>query len=87
MQEMVDEVRARGADASSAQPQRLRRRPQAGQPRPGIDVILTGHTHDACPSRCWSARRSSSPRDRNGKFVSRIDLDVRDGRMMGYRTS
>lgn len=53
---------------------------------PGIDVILSGHTHDALPEPVLVGETIIVPSGSNGKFVSRVDLDIRDGRMMGYRT-
>jgi sulfur-oxidizing protein SoxB len=41
----------------------------------GIDVILTAHTHDTLLVASGS----------HGKFVSRLDLDVRDGEVRDYR--
>ena len=52
----------------------------------GIDVILSGHTHDALPEPVLVGSTIIVPSGSNGKFVSRVDLDIRDGRMMGYRT-
>ncbi len=52
---------------------------------PGIDVILSGHTHDALPEPVVVRKTIIVPSGSNGKFVSRIDLDIRDGRMMGYK--
>jgi len=52
---------------------------------PGIDVILTGHTHDALPEPLMVGQTILIASGSNGKFVSRVDLDVRDGRMMGFR--
>ncbi|CUH81974.1 Trifunctional nucleotide phosphoesterase protein YfkN precursor [Tritonibacter multivorans] len=52
---------------------------------PGIDVILSGHTHDALPEPVVVGDTIIVPSGSNGKFVSRVDLDIRDGRMMGYR--
>ena len=53
---------------------------------PGIDVILSGHTHDALPEPVVVGDTIILPSGSNGKFVSRVDLDIRDGRMMGYKT-
>ncbi|NAZ35689.1 thiosulfohydrolase SoxB [Rubellimicrobium sp. CFH 75288] len=50
---------------------------------PGIDVILTGHTHDAIPEPVQVGETFLIASGSHGKFVSRIDLDVRDGRMQG----
>ncbi len=86
MQKMVDEVRAQGAacvvvlshngfDVDKKMATVVK----------GIDVILSGHTHDALPEPVLSGSTIIVPSGSNGKFVSRVDLDVRDGRMMGYR--
>ena len=52
----------------------------------GIDVILSGHTHDALPEPVLIGQTILLPSGSNGKFVTRCDLDIRDGKMMGYRT-
>ncbi len=46
---------------------------------PGIDVILTGHTHDAIPEPVLVGKTHLIASGSHGKFISRIDLDVRDG--------
>ena len=51
----------------------------------GIDVILSGHTHDALPEPVLVGDTIIIASGSNGKFVSRVDLDVRDGQMMGFR--
>jgi sulfur-oxidizing protein SoxB len=48
-------------------------------------VILSGHTHDALPEPVLVGETIIIASGSNGKFVSRVDLDVRDGRMMGFR--
>ena len=45
----------------------------------GIDVILTGHTHDALPEPIKVGNTMLVASGSNGKFVSRLDLDVRGG--------
>ena len=86
MQEVVDEVRAEGVDlvvclshngfdVDKKMVSRVK----------GIDVILTGHTHDACPEPILVGDTILIASGSNGKFVSRVDLDVRDGQMMGFR--
>jgi sulfur-oxidizing protein SoxB len=86
MQEVVDEVRAEGVDlvvclshngfdVDRKMVSRVK----------GIDVILTGHTHDAVPEPVLVGDTILIASGSNGKFVSRVDLDVRDGRMMGFR--
>ena len=51
----------------------------------GIDVILSGHTHDAVPEPVLVGDTIIVASGSHGKFVSRVDLDIRDGRMMGFR--
>ncbi|MCB1425736.1 MAG: thiosulfohydrolase SoxB [Zhengella sp.] len=51
----------------------------------GIDVILTGHTHDALPEPVIVNDTLVIASGSNGKFVSRVDLDVRDGKVQGYQ--
>ena len=86
MQEVVDEVRAMGVDlvvCLSHNGFDVDRK-MAGRVK-GIDVILTGHTHDAIPEPVVVGETILIASGSNGKFVSRVDLDVRDGRMMGFR--
>ena len=52
---------------------------------PGIDVILTGHTHDAIPEPVLVGSTYLIASGSHGKFVSRIDLDVRDGEVKELR--
>ena len=56
----------------------------AGRVR-GIDVILTGHTHDALPDVVKVGKTLLIASGSHGKFVSRLDLDVRDGEVKDYR--
>lgn len=51
----------------------------------GIDVILTGHTHDALPDVVTVGKTLLVASGSHGKFVSRLDLDVRDGEVKGHR--
>jgi S-sulfosulfanyl-L-cysteine sulfohydrolase len=86
MQEMVDEVRAQGADlvvVLSHNGFDVDR--QMASRVKGIDVILTGHTHDAIPEPVLVGDTILIASGSNGKFIGRVDLDVRDGRMMGFR--
>ncbi|WP_417720860.1 thiosulfohydrolase SoxB [Salipiger sp.] len=86
MQEMVDEVRGQGAElvvCLSHNGFDVDKK-MAGIVS-GIDVILSGHTHDALPEPVLVGETIIVASGSNGKFVSRVDLDVRDGRMMGFR--
>ncbi|MEO1329911.1 MAG: thiosulfohydrolase SoxB [Pseudomonadota bacterium] len=51
----------------------------------GIDVILCGHTHDALPEPLKVGKTLLIASGSNGKFVSRIDLDVSGGEVKGAR--
>lgn len=86
MQEMVDEVRGMGAElvvCLSHNGFDVDKK-MAGTVS-GIDVILSGHTHDALPEPVLVGDTIIVASGSNGKFISRVDLDVRDGRMMGFR--
>lgn len=50
----------------------------------GIDVILTGHTHDALPEPVMVNKTMLIASGSNGKFITRLDLDVRDGEIRGF---
>ena len=51
----------------------------------GIDVVLTGHTHDAIPEPLKIGKTLVVASGSNGKFVSRLDLDVKGGEVKGFR--
>jgi S-sulfosulfanyl-L-cysteine sulfohydrolase len=86
MQKMVDEVRSAGAELVVCLSHNGFDvdKQMAGRVS-GIDVILSGHTHDALPEPTLIGETIIVASGSNGKFVSRIDLDVRNGRMMGFR--
>jgi sulfur-oxidizing protein SoxB len=86
MQQVVDEARGEGAevvvclshngfDVDHKMASRVR----------GIDVILTGHTHDAIPEPVVVGETILIASGSHGKFVSRVDLQVESGRMTGFR--
>jgi len=52
---------------------------------PGIDVILTGHTHDALPEAVKVGKTLLIASGSHGKFLSRLDLDVQGGAVRDFR--
>ena len=85
MQEMVNEVRDEGAqlvvvlshngfDVDRKMASRVQ----------GIDVILTGHTHDALPAPFKVGKTLMVASGSHGKFVSRLDLDVQGGEVKDF---
>jgi len=56
----------------------------AGRVR-GIDVILGGHTHDGLPRPIAVGRTLVVNSGAHGKFLSRVDLDVRAGAVRAHR--
>jgi sulfur-oxidizing protein SoxB len=86
MQEVVDGARADGADlvvVLSHNGFDVDRK-MAGRVS-GIDVILTGHTHDALPEPVLVGQTLLIASGSHGKFVTRLDLDVQGGRITGFR--
>ena len=82
--EVVEEVRAAGAEVVvllSHNGFDVDR--QFARDIPGIDVILTGHTHDALPEPVQVGNTFLIASGSHGKFVSRVDLDIRDGGLQG----
>ena len=52
---------------------------------PGIDVILTSHTHDAIPEAIKVGNTLLIASGSHGKFISRLDLDVQNGAVKDFR--
>lgn len=50
----------------------------------GIDVILTGHTHDALPRAMEIGSTLLLASGSHGKYLGRIDLEVSGGRVTGH---
>ena len=86
MESMVDEVRAAGAECVVVLSHNGFDvdKKMAGIVS-GIDVILSGHTHDALPEPVLVGETIIVASGSNGKFVSRVDLNIKDGQMMGFR--
>jgi sulfur-oxidizing protein SoxB len=86
MQDMVDQVRAEGAELVVLLSHNgFDVDKKMASVVSGIDVILSGHTHDALPEPVLVGETIIVASGSNGKFVSRVDLDVQNGRMMGFR--
>ncbi len=50
-----------------------------------IDVILTGHTHDAIPQSVIVGKTILTAPGSHGKFLGRLDLDVKGKRVVEHR--
>ena len=86
MQAMVDEVRGLGADLVVVLSHNgFDVDKKMASIVNGIDIILSGHTHDALPEPVIANDTIIVASGSNGKFVSRVDVDVRDGQMLGFR--
>jgi len=86
MQAMVDEVRGLGADLVVVLSHNgFDVDKKMASIVTGIDIILSGHTHDALPEPVLINTTIIVASGSNGKFVSRVDLDVRNGQMMGFK--
>ncbi|MBI4723701.1 MAG: thiosulfohydrolase SoxB [Rhodomicrobium sp.] len=86
MQKQVDEARAGGADLVvllSHNGFDVDRK-MANRVK-GIDVILTGHTHDAIPKPLKIGSTLLISSGSAGKFLSRLDLEIKDKKIAGYR--
>ncbi len=86
MQKQVDEARAEGADIVvllSHNGFDVDRK-LAGRVK-GIDVILTAHTHDAMPGLIRVSDTVLIASGSHGKFLSRLDIEVKDKKVSGVR--
>ncbi|TAK40710.1 MAG: thiosulfohydrolase SoxB, partial [Betaproteobacteria bacterium] len=86
LQQLVDEVRAKGAQvvvllSHNGMDVDMK---LAGRVR-GIDVILGGHTHDGVPAPSVVGRTLVTNAGSNAKFLALLDLEVRGGRVADYR--
>jgi sulfur-oxidizing protein SoxB len=53
----------------------------------GIDVILTGHTHDAVPHAINVGGTLVLASGSHGKYLGRVDLEVKNGRVVDYSSN
>ncbi|GBE42008.1 MAG TPA: thiosulfohydrolase SoxB [Rhizobiales bacterium] len=53
----------------------------------GIDVILTGHTHDAVPRAIKIGKTLVMASGSHGKYLGRVDLEIRNGRVVDYNST
>lgn len=53
----------------------------------GIDVILTGHTHDAVPRAIQIGGTLLLSSGSHGKYLGRIDLEVSGGKVTGFASN
>ena len=53
----------------------------------GIDVILAAHTHDAIPRAITIGKTILLSSGSHGKYLGRIDLDVKDGKVVDFSSS
>jgi len=53
----------------------------------GVDVILTGHTHDAIPRAIKIKNTLLLSSGSHGKYLGRIDLNVKDGKVIDYSSN
>jgi sulfur-oxidizing protein SoxB len=86
VQELVDEVRGKGAQAvvllsHNGMDVDLK---LAARVR-GLDAILGGHTHDGVPAPMVVGRTLVTNAGSHGKFLAVLDLDVKGARVAGYR--
>ena len=86
MQEQVDAARKDGADIVvllSHNGFDVDRK-MAGRVK-GIDVLLTAHTHDAMPGAIQVGDTLLIASGSHGKFLSRLDLDIRNKKIAAHR--
>jgi len=53
----------------------------------GIDVILTGHTHDAVPEALLIGKTLVMSSGSHGKYLGRIDLELSNGKIANYAST
>ncbi|MBX2881434.1 MAG: thiosulfohydrolase SoxB [Granulosicoccus sp.] len=53
----------------------------------GVDVILTGHTHDAVPEALNIDNTLVLSSGSHGKYLGRVDLEIRNGKVVDYNST
>jgi sulfur-oxidizing protein SoxB len=53
----------------------------------GIDVILTGHTHDAVPKAIEIGKTLVMSSGSHGKYLGRVDLEIKNGKVVDYNST
>jgi len=53
----------------------------------GLDVILTGHTHDAVPQALNIDGTLVLSSGSHGKYLGRVDLDIKNGKVVDYNST
>ena len=53
----------------------------------GLDVILTGHTHDSLPQAIEENGTLILASGSHGKYLGRVDLEVADGKVTGFSSN
>jgi len=86
LQQLVDEVRAKGAQAVVLLSHNgLEVDLKLAARVRGIDAILGGHTHDGVPAPIMVGNTLVTNAGSHGKFLGVLDLEVRGGKVSGYR--
>ncbi|MHA1165311.1 MAG: thiosulfohydrolase SoxB, partial [Alphaproteobacteria bacterium] len=53
----------------------------------GIDVILTGHTHDVVPRAIEIGKTLLMSSGSHGKYLGRVDLEIKNGKVVDYNST
>ncbi len=86
LQQLVDEVRAKGAQAVVLLSHNgLEVDLKLAARVRGLDAILGGHTHDGVPAPTVVGKTLVTNAGSHGKFLAVLDLDVKGGAVSGYR--
>ncbi len=86
LQQLVDEVRAKGAQAVVLLSHNgLEVDLKLAARVRGIDAILGGHTHDGVPAPVVVGKTLVSNAGSHGKFLAVLDLEVKGGAVTGHR--